>query len=91
MIEGHRLAFKVARYGYELSSALKLKHILYNIEGLQILSLFTRALAYNTFEKLQEAKEAKKGEKGPHSVKITFQDGPIENFHLIKHNRINLQ
>lgn len=80
IIKGHSLAFQVGRYGYELPPPPKLKPILYNIEGLQILSWITRALAYNTYEKLQEAKKANKGKEGLHSAKIPFPSGSIEKF-----------
>jgi hypothetical protein len=80
MIKGHRNAFSVGRYGYEEPESQKIKPILYNINGLQILSWLTRSLAYHVSKELEAAKEAQKGEIGHHTASITLPTGQIKRF-----------
>lgn len=80
IIKGHRNAFSVGRYGYEQPAPPKIKPILYNIEGLQILAWLTRGLAYHVMKKLVSAKEAKKGEGGHLTASINLPSGQIERF-----------
>jgi hypothetical protein len=63
MIKGHRNAFSIGRYGYELPPPPKLKPVLHDVNGLQILSCLTRGLAYHLEKELTNAKKALIGKK----------------------------
>jgi hypothetical protein len=45
IIDGHRYAFAVERYGYEVPKPPAVKAMVYNVEGLQLICLITRELA----------------------------------------------
>jgi hypothetical protein len=80
MVYGHRLAFTVGRYGYELPPASQLKPILYNISGLQLLAWLSRVLAYHFFEELR-ALSARDDQGGqPQRATIRLPGGSIPRF-----------
>lgn len=60
MIKGHCIAFQQGRYAYERPPAPKLKHILYNLDGLQLLAWLTRALAIQTHKEFALARKTGK-------------------------------
>lgn len=80
VIYGHRHAFAVGRYGYELPPPSKLKPILHNIGGLQLLSWLTRALAYHVAEKRRSLSETNKGSGERHTISFRLPGGSIPRF-----------
>lgn len=80
VVYGHRQAFTVGRYGYELPPPSKLKPILFNIPGLQVLSWLTRALAYHFAEQRQILSQTKGGSVERHTVTFRLPGGPIPRF-----------
>lgn len=67
MIKGHRNAFQQGRYAYESPPAPKLKAIMYNLDGLQLLAWLTRGLAIHLHKEFELARKTGKiKEKGDH-------------------------
>ena len=60
IIEGHRRAFEIGRYGYEIPPPPDVKIVMHNIPGLQLLCWLARKLAYHCVEKRRAAMEAVK-------------------------------
>lgn len=78
IIKGHRLAFTIARYGYELTP--ELRAVSYNIDGLRLLSWLTRRMAIDVTEARISLEKSSKDKSGTRSISIPQPSGVIERF-----------
>lgn len=80
MIKGHRDAFQVGRYAFELPEKYKTKPVIYCLPGINLLSQLTRGLAYHIFTERQKLINTSTGESQgtisfPNSVEdLNFPD-----------------
>lgn len=82
LIVGHRRAFEVGRYGYELPGQQKLKLVAHNIHGLQLLCWLTRALAYHLAEAMLDfgAAVGSTTSDGKRTKTVRLPGGVVERF-----------
>jgi len=73
MIKGHRNAFREGRYAYERPPGQKLKNILYNLNGLKILSWLIRELALLTSETVEDVRKKNEMEKIDKKIEIEIK------------------
>lgn len=73
IIKGHRDAFRMGRYAFERPPGRKLKTIIYNLNGLKILSWLIRELAHHSAKAVEEAKKSGEGEDLGAKISVTVK------------------
>lgn len=67
----HRDAFRMGRYAFERPPGRKLKTIIYNLNGLKILSWLIRELVDHSAKAVEEAKKSGEGKNSGGKVRVT--------------------
>ena len=80
IIDGHRRAFAIGRYAYELPENNSINITLSNIPGLRLLSQIVRALAADMVNRVEKEKKARKEALGKQAYEYEFPSEKIEIF-----------